>query len=385
MRKSALVILLLIILTILLSIVIVKRVEKERKMKESLNNILTRVIEGKDYIHNISVAVMNSDGTSYRSASIGMADSETERVMTDDTPYYIASITKMYTAVIIMKLYEENRLDLNDPISKYLPNSVIEGLNVFDGVDYSSEITIHQLLSHTSGIADYYSDKTSQGETFYNVCKDNPERVWTVLQTIDYAKDNLKSKFPPGEGGAYSDTNYQLLGLIIENITDLDLGTVFKNEIFRPAKMDNTWLVNSSEPIKECLLPAAIIDFDLDVSNIRKNGSYWADGGIVSTSKDSINFIYSLKNGKIISKDSLELMHKFNDIEPPLMYGYGTMALDKLGLGGYWGHLGSSGSFLFYSIDSDAYITGTINSVDNHTTVINLIKSLQYFADSQFQ
>ncbi len=75
--------------------------------------------------------------------------------------------------------------------------------------------------------------------------------------------------------------------------------------------------------------------------------------------------------------------NQFNKIEYPLMYGYGTMSLQRLGLGSTWGHMGSSGSFLFYSEQTETYVAGTINSVGLHSTVINLINSLLYYTKTQ--
>jgi CubicO group peptidase (beta-lactamase class C family) len=109
---------------------------------------------------NCVLSVMKGDGSFSWSGAAGIAGQEGQVPMTKDTPIYIASITKLYTATAIMRLYEKGALSLDDPMSRYLPAELIKGIHVYKGKDYSQKITIKELLSHTSGIADYYSEKT---------------------------------------------------------------------------------------------------------------------------------------------------------------------------------------------------------------------------------
>ena len=79
--------------------------------------------------------------------------------MADATPIYIASTTKLFTATAIMMMNEKGLIALDDPMAKYLPEEMIHGIQIYQGHDYSREITVEQLLSHTSGIPDYYDEK----------------------------------------------------------------------------------------------------------------------------------------------------------------------------------------------------------------------------------
>ncbi|MBE9592602.1 MAG: beta-lactamase family protein, partial [Proteobacteria bacterium] len=233
---------------------------------------------------------------------------------TKDTPIYIASITKLYTATAIMKLYEEGALSLDDPISKYLPADLIRGIHVYKGVDYSNEITIEQLLSDTSGIADYLEEKSSKdGKNLFELFIEEPERSWTVDETIARARDDLEPHFPPGTDAFYSDTNFQLLGKIIENVTHKPLHIVYEDFFFDPLDLNHTWLIGCSEPqVAPSAAPADIFYRDMNITKIRSNGAYWADGGIVSTAEEMIIFLKALNEGKIISRDTLELMHDWH-------------------------------------------------------------------------
>jgi D-alanyl-D-alanine carboxypeptidase len=132
-----------------------------------------------------------------------------------------------------MHLCEQGLLALDDPMEKYLPKEIVQGIHLCKGQDYSTQITIRQLLSHSSGIADYYDQKGADGKSLFDVFVENPDRRWTVDQTIERAKKDLKPKFPPGEGTFYSDTNFQLLGKTIEAITGKSLQATYEELIFR--------------------------------------------------------------------------------------------------------------------------------------------------------
>ena len=153
---------------------------------------------------------MKGDGSFSWSGAAGIASQNGQVPMTKDTPIYIASITKLYTAAAVMRLYEKGALSLDDPMSRYLPEKLIQGIHVYKGKDYSHEITIKELLSHTSGIADYYDEKLKGGESLFEFLEE-PNRSWTVDETIERARKDLEPNFPPGTDASYSDTNFQLL------------------------------------------------------------------------------------------------------------------------------------------------------------------------------
>jgi D-alanyl-D-alanine carboxypeptidase len=293
--------------------------------------------------------------------------------MTKDTPIFIASITKLFTATLIMRLYEKGAISLDDPMAKYLPGELIRGIHVFKGKDYSQEITIKQLLSHTSGIADYYSERPKGGKSLFELFLEEPNRSWTVDKTIERARDDLKPNFQPDTDASYSDTNFQLLGKIIEAITEKSLHIVYQDFIFRPLGLKHTWLIGFSEPqINPSAAPADVFYKDMNITKIRSNGSYWADGGIVSTAEEMLIFLKALNEGRIIRGDTLKLMHNWHKLQFPLQYGYGTMYFKLpwfidvvMKVPPLWGHSGTTGSFLYYSKDLNLYMAGSINQVDS--------------------
>jgi CubicO group peptidase (beta-lactamase class C family) len=316
---------------------------------------------------------MKGDGSFSWSGAAGIASQDGQMPMTKDTPIYIASITKLYTATAIMRLYEKGALSLDDPMARYLPEGLIRGIHVYKGKDYSQEITIKELLSHTSGIADYYSERPKGGKSLFELFLEEPKRSWTIDQAIERARNDLRPNFQPGTGASYSDTNFQLLGKVIEAITGKPLHSVYEDFIFRPLGLKHTWLIGYSEPqIAPSAAPADVFYKDMNITKTRSNGAYWAEGGIVSTAEEMIIFLKALNEGRIISGDTLKLMHHWHKLQFPLQYGYGTMYFKLpwfidmvMKVPPIWGHSGSTGSFLYYSEDLNLYMAGSINQVDS--------------------
>jgi D-alanyl-D-alanine carboxypeptidase len=338
---------------------------------QNMQYLVSDLVKKDKEVRNCVLSVTKGDGTFSWSGAAGIASQAGQVPMSKDTPIYIASITKLYTATAIMRLYEKGALSLDDPMSKYLPEGLIRGIHVYKGKDYSPGITIKQLLSHTSGIADYYSEKPKGGKSLFEMFLDEPERSWTVDETIERVRKDLKPNFAPGTDASYSDTNFQLLGKVIETITGKPLHIVYEDFFFRPLGFKHTWLIGRSKPqLSSTGAPADIFYKEANITKTRSNGSYWADGGIVSTTEEMIIFLKALKEGRIVSEDSLKLMHNWHKLEFPLQYGFGTMVFQfppfiskVLKVSPLWGHSGSTGSFLYYSEDQNLYLAGSINQV----------------------
>ena len=114
-------------------------------------------------------------------------------------------MTKLYTATAILLLQERGGLSLDDPMAKYLPPELIGGIHQYGGTDYSARITIRQLASHRSGIADYYDEKASDGKRLFELLVEQPDHVWTVDDTIARAR-TMRAHFAPGTQTFYSHT-----------------------------------------------------------------------------------------------------------------------------------------------------------------------------------
>jgi CubicO group peptidase (beta-lactamase class C family) len=340
---------------------------------QQLQQVVSDTVANDPSVKNCVLSVMKGDGSFEWSGAAGLARQSPPTPMTQDTPIYIASITKLYTATVVMLLYEKGALSLDDPMAKFLPHGLIEGIHDHGGKDYSGAITIRQLLSHRSGIADYYSERAADGKTLFELFVAEPDRSWTADQTIARARTGMRAHFAPDTKSSYSDTNFQLLGKVIEAVTGRPLHVVLEEWLFRPLRLERTWLVGHVETaLPARAATAEVFKDDLDITKTRSNGAYWADGGIVSTAREMNLFLKALSEGRIIRRDSVQLMHDWHALEFPLQYGYGTMYFkfpgtmaSMTGLLPLWGHSGSTGSFLYRSEGLDLYLAGTIDQTQS--------------------
>ncbi|KGR79836.1 serine hydrolase domain-containing protein [Ureibacillus manganicus] len=284
-----------------------------------------------------------------------------------EQPFYIASISKLFTSVLFGQLVEQGYCSYEDKISKYLDAEILTNLHIYKEKDYSNEIKIRHLLNNTSGLNDFVEDKPVKGKSMPDLLVDEPNRIWTPLEVINWAKENMKNHFPPGRGFHYSDTGYHLLGFIIENISGLPFHEVLRKNIFEPLEMKHSHF-SRTEPIEKS--PYEVAKFYIrqtDMTNSESLGILYAGGGIVSTTGDLLTFMKALVNGKMLKKETIEKMK--NDCGKFFLgidYGYGLMNIKTIPLlmpakYNSWGNAGSTGSFMFYHPATDAYIIGTLN------------------------
>lgn len=136
--------------------------------------------------------------------------------MHPEQPFFIASIDKLFTAVEMAKFVEEGKLSFDDFISSYLEPDLLHGLHRIDGKEYTDEIQIKHLLNHTSGLFGDAMERPADGETLLDLLLDESTEPLTPHKILQWAKENLQTKYPPGEKFSYSDIGYYLLILILE-------------------------------------------------------------------------------------------------------------------------------------------------------------------------
>jgi len=199
---------------------------------KSLQTVLDKVVDGKK-VFGTSFA-FKKDEVTWQGASGNL---------TMDRPYFIASTTKLFTTAIILNLRAEGKLSLEDKISKYIDASILSGLHVYRGKDYSEELTIRHLLSHTSGLPDYFQDKGASGKSLENELMAGNDQYWTFEQAIERSK-KMSPLFIPGTKGKakYSDANFQLLGKIIETLTGKSYSGNCQEYIIQPLGLTKTYL-----------------------------------------------------------------------------------------------------------------------------------------------
>ena len=233
--------------------------------------------------------------------------------LTTDQPYFIASVTKLYVTTVLLKLKSEHRLTLQDKISQYFSDDLLHGLHIYKGKDYSKEITIKQLMSNTSGIPDYFSAAATK-ELIAGI-----DQSWDLERELTSVKQ-MKPKFAPGQKVQYSDTNFQLLGKIIETITEKDIHTVFKEFIFDELQLKNTYLYEDPNDTR----PSAFYYKDKKMHLPIYMSSIGPEGGIVSTAKESMIFLKAFINGQFFPIEYFDELKEWKFLFLPGTFFYGV-------------------------------------------------------------
>ena len=214
----------------------------------------------------------------------------------------LASITKMFTAVVVLKLMEQGHLAIDDTLGKYFPDSVVQNLSFLAHTPIGHKITIKDLLRHTSGLKDYIFDHP----TFLDNNLGDLEKRWSPEELLKvYLESDLPQQphAPPGQSFYYSDTNYLLLGMLIEHITHQKLGSVYKNLIFEPLHLNQAYLDNFETPINSISQPLECWFGDRSITNF--NISFdWGGGGLVMPLHELSRFAQALFSNKLFRQQA---------------------------------------------------------------------------------
>ena len=290
--------------------------KNDNTVKQELEKYLQTEMDNQQ-IPGLSYAiVLNAEIV--ESGALGLANVGLKVPASLNSKFNIGSIGKTFTATSIMLLQKDGKLSINDPINKYI-DSLPENWN---------SITIQHLLNHTSGIRDYCQDHPGYpliggitGEGLEERKKEITEIQFIKLVTTD------PLNFTPGERFAYSNSNYFLLGFIIQKVSGQSLSDFMNERLFTPAGMSET--MRENVPV---IVPDRATGYNLNDSNNLINGAYISnfyssqgDMGIITTAQDLTKWIIALEGGKILDKESLRQMWtpcKLNNgFEPMDAYG----------------------------------------------------------------
>jgi len=367
------------ILAILTTLLGVDVAQAQSKVERKVHKAFGKMLE-KDDIHNGFLQIQSADGALNWTFVGGTFQDGTE--VSEANPFHSASVGKMFTATLIMKLSEEGKLKLDDCIAMHLPPETVSGLHVYKGEDYSQKITIAQLLQHTSGLPDYIMDTPRDGDpSIMDLALQNPDKFWEVRAFLDFSREKLSAHFPPGQGYYYTDTEYVLLGLIIEAKYQKELHQVFSEEFFKPLAMKNTAMFKRSEAIDSNARMAELYVDETEISTYESLSIDWAGGGLVTTTEDLLKFQRALFSGEMVSKATLDNMQNWHKESKGIYYGFGLRKFDFRELSFLLprltliGHSGVSASFSFYCPELQVYIAGTFNQTNHMKKTIKFLIS----------
>lgn len=265
--------------------------EIAQKLQSSLDETVSK------YGVGASVKVISTSGKWV--ATSGLSNLENQTPVQPEDKFQIASVTKTFTAVTILKLAEEGKLSLDDTLEKWLPNIA---QNIPDG----NNITIRQLLNGSSGIYDFAKDANSP---FFQEVIKNPQKQWKYEELVAYAYGKERKEW------VYPNSGFILAGMIIEKATGSTIAAEIRRLISEPLGLENTFFY--SEEIPGGLVSGYIDippgDGNLDNVSFVNISFAGAAGGLISTPEDVSKFFQILLSGKLLQKSSLREMLTFVD------------------------------------------------------------------------
>ncbi len=292
--------------------------EREAKLQRAVDRVVAAGVPG-------AVLLVRERGRTTRLTS-GHGNLKPKTPMRAGDRFRVGSVTKTFVATVVLQLVGEGRLGLEDSVERWLPGVVPNGAG----------ITVRQLLNHTSGLFAYGGDSD-----FVMEATRNPLRVWTPREIVAIATAHPPN-FAPGEAWSYSDTNYFVLGLIVETATGRTLASELGRRIIAPLRLRATSLP-SAPRIAGRHAHGYFLQPLQDVS-VGSPSFDWAAGGLVSNARDLAGFFRALLGGRLVRPELLRLMR--TTVAAPLLgrgYAYG-LGLQKVPApcGALWGHTGAS-------------------------------------------
>ncbi|MPY90870.1 MAG: serine hydrolase [Luteitalea sp.] len=297
------------------------------------------------------LARVSDETTTWRGAS-GIADIDTARPMRPDFPFRIGSITKTFVATIVLQHVAEGRIGLDDPVALHLPDVLPAALG--------EAVTVRMLLNHTSGIPDYDSILWMENA-------DLERHRFALFAPIELIEAALTEEpGVPGQAWAYSNTNYILLGMLVERVSGHSVQFDMIQRIIRPLQLRGTWFPYLSPyilaPHSESYVPVGtperpLVDFSVYTPTV-----FGAAGAMVSTAQDLERFFRALLTGELLPPEQLQAMQTTVSTDFGLEYGLGLVKFSLCDT--FWGHDGvvwGQQSISFTRADGQRHVTLSTN------------------------
>jgi len=348
-------------------------------ISEKISTSFQKLVNADAKIHNAHLLVHSKKDELHLNLAGSHPATNPENAARIGQPVFMASVGKLFTAVLVAKLVEQGKLSFNNQIADFLESDLLAGLHVFKGKDYSREIRLKHLLNHTSGLPDFFEDKPFEGTGMIERILSEPDHRYTPHEIITWSKKNMNPLFPPGEGFHYSDTGYHLLGLTIEAVTAMPFHAALNHYIFEPVGMKHAFVLQHSQPLEEYSTPVAGVFFgETNVIDYRSLSIDYAGGGVTAPLEDLLSFMRVFVQGNLLAAETLKSMRDSARFSIGIDYGYGMMIFRTVPIlmparYNSWGNAGSTGSFMFYHPGQDAYLIGSLNQFRYHSKGIRFM------------
>ncbi|MCX5563204.1 serine hydrolase [Streptomyces sp. NBC_00038] len=329
-------------------------------LREVLRTALTQGAPG-------AMVRVDDNGTVHR-LSEGDADRVTGRALTTYDRFRVGSVSKTFTAVVLLQLVDEGKLALDSSVNSYLP-----------GLLPDDRITVRHLLSHRSGLYDYTNDMFEQTVPGFEAVR-NKVFSYQDLVNLSLAKPVTNA---PGAAYSYSNTNFVVGGMLIEKLTGQSVRTQYQKRIIKPLKLTGTSYVHPDTAIAgrhaNGYLPPD--EGGTPVDSTEQTVS-WAQsaGAIISTTRDLNAFFSALLGGRLMSSAQLAQMQQWTPVNSTQGYGLGLRRRDLSCGVSVYGHTGTVQGYYTYAFtskDGKRSVTALANTSNNGTVLTTLSRTLE--------
>jgi D-alanyl-D-alanine carboxypeptidase len=351
--------------------------EARERLDKALNAAVT-ADAGDDDADDVHGGVMLVDaprhGLLSRSAA-GIRTVATGAPMTAETAFLSASVGKLFVAAAVLNAVKDGLIELDAPMTRYVAIDAVAGLPVVGGDDALARVTVRQLLSHRSGLPDYFSDASSDGAPrLFDLIASAPERRYTRQDLLDYARAHYKPVGAPGERFHYADTNSDLLGMVLEGATGAEhFSDVVRARVIDPLGLKHTWYhafeAHPTDAAGDAIPVADVFVNGVNLWGIAALSADQAGGGLVTTVDDLRAFMRGLVAGTPVSFDDFGDDYAQDAMHAGIDVGLGVWRIRP---GGVFfllasqptlvGHSGATGVWAYYAKDLDAVVVGAVSS-----------------------
>lgn len=280
------------------------------------------------------------DGTEHRVWTRGIAAPAEAEPPSGDEHVRIGSVTKTFVATVVLQLVDEGTIGLDDPVEGFLPGSIPNG----------EHITIRQLLNHTSGLYDYMSEPGMSTNRWRGAAR---YRTWTLNELVEVAAAH-PPYHAPGETFRYANTNYVVLGLMIEHATSATWSEEVEGRIVEPLELAGTEIPGDDPTLPVPHLSAEHTLPDGSLADVTEQNETLDGpaGAIISTQADLARFFDALLGGRLLSPETLREMMTTVPMGMGFHYGLGLQRYDPPCGSAVWGHGGQLLGYLTYAFRS---------------------------------
>jgi D-alanyl-D-alanine carboxypeptidase len=311
---------------------------------------------------------VDDNGTVHQ-LSEGVADRATGRAITTTDRFRVGSVTKSFSAVVLLQLVDEGKLDLDASVNTYLP-----------GLLPDNRITVRQVMSHRSGLYDYTNDMFAQTVPGFESVRN---KVFSYQDLVTLSLKHAVTN-APGAAYSYSNTNFVVAGMLIEKLTGHPVATEYQNRIFTPLNLTDTFYVHPDTAIPGTHANGYLTPDEAGgalVDSTEQTVS-WAQsaGAIISSTQDLDTFFSALMSGQLMSAAQLAQMQQWTTVNSTQGYGLGLRRRDlSCGISVY-GHTGTVQGYYTYAFaskDGKRSVTALANTSNNVNVLNTMARTLE--------